>query len=153
MRKSKQKMTKSKQKFVDLDADDFRDNMDFTTNECAMMSRGYKPFDKRSTEAMVTSSIPQTNIDKIIALNSLQTTAGYFKEDNIVESIKKFAVVKNECFEKNIATNVWLTALIIAYLEKNFSDEKDTWELIVGKARDWLGKTDVIHQATEILMD
>ena len=87
----------------------------------------------KSTVEMVTASIPQSNIDKIVALTSLQTAAGYFKEDNIVESIigKKFAVFKNECGEKNIETNVWLTALIIAYLEKNFSDEKDTWELIV----------------------
>ena len=53
--------------------------------------------------------------------------------------------------ENKIETNVLLTALIIAYLEKNFPNEKDTWELIVEKAKDWLGKNDIIRRATDLL--
>eukprot|EP00090_Calanus_glacialis_P005452 TRINITY_DN14219_c0_g1_i3.p1 TRINITY_DN14219_c0_g1~~TRINITY_DN14219_c0_g1_i3.p1 ORF type:complete len:804 (+),score=256.05 TRINITY_DN14219_c0_g1_i3:133-2544(+) len=118
------------------------DSDDDVTKECGVMSRSTK-----------SARVPQTNIDKIVALTSLQTAAGYFKEDSIAESIigEKFAAFKKQCVEKKIETTVWLTALIIAYLEKNFPDEKDTWELIVDKAKDWLGKNDVIRMATNIL--
>ena len=127
------------------------DEDDCITEECAVMSSSANSSRSRSTKS--TARVPQTNIDKIVALTSLQTAAGNFKEDSIVESIigEKFVAFKKQCVKKKIATNVWLTALIIAYLEKNFPHEQDTWELIVDKAKDWLGQTDVIRQATDLL--
>ena len=56
------------------------------------------------------------------------------------------------CIVKNIETKVWMTAIIIAFVEKNFPDEKDTWEMIVEKARDWLGKTEVVVAASDCLV-
>jgi len=90
--------------------------------------------------------LPKTNMDKIVALTSLQTASGYFKEDNIIESIigDKFAVFQEQCKRRNVETRVWITALIIAFIQKNFPDEKDSWELIVEKAQDWLGNTHAI---------
>jgi len=90
--------------------------------------------------------MPKTNMDKIVALTSLQTASGYFKEDNIIESIigDKFAVFQEQCKRRNVETRVWITALIIAFIQKNFPDEKDSWELIVEKAQDWLGNTHAI---------
>ena len=58
---------------------------------------------------------------------------------------------QEQCKKKNIETRVWLTALIIAFIQKNFPDEKDSWELIVEKAQDWLGNTHVILCAAQCL--
>ena len=96
----------------------------------------------------------KTNMEKVLALISLQTAVGHFNEDEIIKTIigTKFEVFKTKCVDKNIDTKVWLTALIIAYIEQNFPDEKDRWDLIVEKARDWLGSTEVIVAASNYLM-
>ena len=101
------------------------------------------------------SEKPMSNKEKLLALTSLQTAAGYFKEDKTIESIigEKFEVFKKQCDEKNVETKVWQTALIIAFIEQNFTDEKDTWEMIVEKARDWLGETEMILAASDCLME
>ena len=39
----------------------------------------------------------------------------------------------------------------ISYIEKKFQNEKDLWEMIVEKARDWLQNTDIIIRASEFL--
>jgi len=105
----------------------------------------------RSRESV--KKMPKTNMDKIVALTSLQTAAGYFKEDNIIKTIigDKFAVFQEQCKGGNIESRVWITALIIAFIQKNFPDERDSWELIVEKAEDWLGNTDVIVSAAQCL--
>ena len=92
-------------------------------------------------------------MDKVVVLTSLQTAAGYFKEDVIIKTIigDKFSVFEKECKNKNIETTVWLTALIIAFIQKNFPEEKDSWELIVEKAEKWLSNTDLIISASQCL--
>jgi len=123
--------------------------------ECATMSSKVRKTNEcEQTKSMGSSNIPKSNIDKIVALTSLQTAAGWFKSDDIVEKIigDNFVVFRKQSEGKKIDAKVWLTALIISYIEKSFPEEKDTWELIVEKARDWLGKTDVILMATQCLM-
>eukprot|EP00092_Neocalanus_flemingeri_P030787 GFUD01033440.1.p1 GENE.GFUD01033440.1~~GFUD01033440.1.p1 ORF type:complete len:808 (-),score=279.18 GFUD01033440.1:316-2739(-) len=95
----------------------------------------------------------KSNMEKVLALTSLQAAAGYFKQEEIIRTIigNKFEVFKAECVTKNIDTKVWLTALVIAFIEQNFPDEKDTWDLIVEKARDWLGNTEVVVAASDCL--
>ena len=92
-------------------------------------------------------------MDKVVVLTSLQTAAGYFKEDVIIQTIigDKFSVFEKECKNKNIETTVWLTTLIIAFIQKNFPEEKDSWELIVEKAQNWLSNTDLIISASQCL--
>eukprot|EP00092_Neocalanus_flemingeri_P009192 GFUD01009893.1.p1 GENE.GFUD01009893.1~~GFUD01009893.1.p1 ORF type:complete len:803 (+),score=226.34 GFUD01009893.1:227-2635(+) len=96
----------------------------------------------------------KTSMEKILALTSFQTAAGYFTEDKIVENIigEKFSVFKNQSIKKKIGNQVWVTALIIAYIELNMPADKDTWDMIVQKARDWLENSDVVVAATECLM-
>ena len=92
-------------------------------------------------------------MDKLLALTSPQTASGCFKEDKIMETINgdKFSVFEKSCLEKKIDTQVWQTALIVAFIEQMFNDEKDTWELIIEKARDWIGSTGVIKDAVDCL--
>jgi len=138
-----------------LQADSY--NMSSMGRDFKVMSMS-KKFRKRNeceqTKSMGSSNIPKSNIDKIVALTSLQTAAGWFKSDDIIEKIigDNFEVFRKQSEGKKIDAKVWLTALIISYIEKSFPEEKDTWELIVEKARDWLGKTDVILMATRCLM-
>merc|ERR1711892_9527 len=123
--------------------------------ECATMSSKVRKTNEcEQTKSMGSLNIPKSNIDKIVALTSLQTAAGFFKSDNIIEKIigNKFEAFKKQSEGKKIDAKVWVTALIISYIEQSFPEEKDTWELIVEKARDWLGKTDVILMATQCLM-
>ncbi|KAI1354604.1 hypothetical protein F5Y01DRAFT_255342 [Xylaria sp. FL0043] len=49
-----------------------------------------------------------------------------------------------------IQNAVVATALAIAFLEKRMAHEVDSWELIVEKARDWLGQQDQINVEQEI---
>jgi hypothetical protein len=47
-------------------------------------------------------------------------------------------------FEEKAAANgiedrdVFATAVAVAYLEEKMADEKDSWELVVDKAREWM---------------
>jgi len=122
--------------------------------ECATMSSKVRKTNEcKQGKFIVSSKVPKNNMDKIVALTSLQTAAGFFKADIIAEKIigNKFEVFRKLCEEKKIDIKIWLTALIISYIEKSFPEEKDTWELIVEKARDWLGKTDILLMATQCL--
>ena len=86
-------------------------------------------------------------------LTSLQTAAGYFKEDAIIEILigEKFLIFQKQCVAENIETSVWVTALVISYIEMKFQNEKDSWAMIVEKARNWLQKADLIIRASECL--
>jgi hypothetical protein len=48
-------------------------------------------------------------------------------------------------------TDVWATALAIAFLIKEFSDKKDEWEMIVEKAVNWLKSRDM--EGRDIMQD
>ena len=97
---------------------------------------------------------PKSKIQNLLMLTSLQTAIGYFKEDELVEKLigQKFDIFRTECMDKNIETRVWLTAIIIAFIEEEFSDEKDSWEMIVEKAREWLNRNELINAAYDCLM-
>ena len=85
----------------------------------------------------------------LLMLTSLQSAVGYFKENESIEKLigHKFGIFRKECLDKGIETRVWLTALIIAFIEREFPDEKDSLELIVGKAREWLGRDELVLAA------
>ena len=97
---------------------------------------------------------PKSKIQNLLMLTSLQTAIGYFKEDELVENLigQKFDIFRTECMDKGIETRVWLTAIIIAFIEEEFSDERDSWEMIVEKAREWLNRNELIIAAYNCLM-
>ena len=85
----------------------------------------------------------------LLMLTSLQSAVGYFKENESIEKLigHKFGIFRKECLDTGIETRVWLTALIIAFIEREFPDDKDSWEMIVEKARKWLGGDEMVVAA------
>ena len=96
----------------------------------------------------------KNNMEKVLHFASLQNAAGAFKQSNAaVELIgeDKVEIFKKQCETRNISLENWWTALIIAFIEINFPDEKDTWELFIQKASDWLNNSNIIKNAKTIL--
>ena len=96
----------------------------------------------------------KTEMDKILALTSLQTAAGAFRyEESILDlvigpQVEKF---RELCEARNIGQDRWLTALIIAFIEQRFASQKETWELLVEKSREWLNDDALIEEAKQII--
>merc|ERR1719342_393745 len=92
---------------------------------------------------------PTNDMEKILMFASLQTAAGAFKQnktsisligDNLVEKFKK------QCEAQGISMEKWWTALVIAFIEKKFTKEKDTWELFIQKGSDWLNNSGLVAE-------
>ena len=95
-----------------------------------------------------------TDMDKILALTSLQTAAGAFRYDESVLDLVIGAEVetfRELCEDRNIEQDRWLTALIIAFIEQRFASQKETWELLVEKSREWLNDDALIEEAKQII--
>ena len=110
--------------------------------------------DCSATKKSVKIPTLKTDMDRLLALTSLQTAAGAFRyEKSVVDlvlgaEVEKFRVL---CEGRNIAQDRWLTAFIIAFIEHRFAAEKDTWELIVEKSRDWLSDDHLVEEARKII--
>ena len=93
-------------------------------------------------------------MEKISLIASSQTAAGAFKPVKALVimmgavKVEKFQAV---CEKKKIAKEKWMTAYVIAYIQANFSKEKDTWELFVEKASDWLYDPELVNEAEQYL--
>ena len=93
-------------------------------------------------------------MDKLLVLTSLQTAAGAFRyEKSVVDlvlgpDVEKF---RELCEGRNIGQDRWLTALIIAFIEQRFASQKETWELLVEKSREWLNDDALIEEAKQII--
>ncbi|KAG9230060.1 von Willebrand factor type A domain-containing protein [Amylocarpus encephaloides] len=76
--------------------------------------------------------------DKLHALIELQNFDGSWPTDQL-EKIN--AIVGNliDQNQKGESETLWLTA-IVAYMETKMSDEEQTWEMIVEKAKNWMGE-------------
>ena len=95
-----------------------------------------------------------TDMDRLLALTSLQTAGGAFRYEKSVMDLVLGAEVekfRELCEGRNIAQDRWLTAFIIAFIEHRFAAEKDTWELIVEKSRDWLSDDHLVEEARKII--
>ena len=107
---------------------------------------------KRSAE-LPTSSL-NTDMDKLLALTSLQNAAGAFRYSKSVLDLIIGTQVENFrdlCEGRNISQDRWLTAIIIAFIEQRFAAEKDTWELIVEKSREWLSDDPLVEEAKKMI--
>ena len=56
--------------------------------------------------------------------------------DAVQALVKK--IVAERVLDNRQVSTVVVTAIVVKFLEKKLSDDEDTWELIVEKARDWL---------------
>jgi len=41
----------------------------------------------------------------------------------------------------------WITALVIAYFEENFGEQKELWEMIIVKAKELVNDENVVEKA------
>ena len=82
--------------------------------------------------------------DKMMALMTLQSASGHFAENKMIGEIvgKPLEDLKAEVPDSKPETmKSWLTAVVIAFLELKYQEEKDLWGMSVEKA-----KTVVIDQ-------
>ena len=73
--------------------------------------------------------------DPLNLLIALQCANGSFKFGNALQIEEQ--KLKDTCPEK-VDLTVWMTAYAIALFEAKFDDEKDLWEFVVNKARDFV---------------
>ena len=78
----------------------------------------------------------KSKVDRILALIELQDFEGSWLADNDeIPIILGFAIPESP----NGDSKVWVTILVVLYLEVKNADEEGTWGLVVEKAREWLG--------------
>ena len=78
----------------------------------------------------------KSDADKVLALIDLQDFEGYWPENNLeIPLIIGFDIPK--CPEK-ISNKVWITLLIIAFLDVKMVNEEGTWAMVGEKARGFL---------------
>ena len=109
--------------------------------------------DSRTKRSVKTPTL-KTDMDRLLALTSLQTAAGAFRyEKSVVDLVLGADVEKFRelCEGRNIGQDRWLTAFIIAFIEQRFAGEKETWELIVEKSRDWLQDEPLVEEAKKMI--
>ena len=94
-------------------------------------------------------------MEKILYIANSQNAAGAFKDSK--ETAKMIGEGKVETFRvearaRGIPDAEWVTALVITFVETSFQEERDTWELFVQKASDWLNKPELVAEAKHFLM-
>ncbi len=83
-------------------------------------------------------SKPALSSDSLTNLISFQHASGFWNLKDISEKLVKKPEVESQC-PSNVSKEVWATILALAYLELNYSKQKDEWELVAMKAEMWLG--------------
>ena len=73
--------------------------------------------------------------DKVLALISLQDFEGSWVPRTVVEEIMCLQVPKNP---KAGDQKVFITLVVVCFLEQKMASEEGTWALVVEKARGWL---------------
>ncbi|KAI9878849.1 MAG: hypothetical protein M1830_010321 [Pleopsidium flavum] len=89
-----------------------------------------------------------TEMDSLHRIISLQSFEGLWELTNALLRVLKLSRVDAEDkVPVKTRVNVWATVLAIYFLEQKMGDQKDSWELVVEKARVWLGSEGVDEEA------
>ncbi|KAL2061135.1 hypothetical protein VTL71DRAFT_7408 [Oculimacula yallundae] len=82
--------------------------------------------------------VPTSISDKVLALIKLQDFAGFWAADEGKES-RAFQIIgiSSNC-TYGADADVWLTVLVIKFLQEKCAEEQGTWELVVEKAQAWV---------------
>ena len=85
-----------------------------------------------------------TKRQKLLLLISLQDFEGFWEKDKRISQILGVdeETLKSKTWKgaKKVSEKVWVTILVIIFLEEKMDDVQDVWELVVEKAREWYGK-------------
>merc|ERR1712126_464987 len=103
------------------DCSDDCDDCSDTLEECSA-----EPFDFPSSDIKMNVTRSDISHQNMMSLIDLQTAEGHFKEDSLIEKVvgKSLEILKKEAKDDNICMKVWITALVIAYFEENYEEQK-----------------------------
>jgi len=76
--------------------------------------------------------------EKVHAVIELMEFEGYWSADEHRRGIFAIIGVKANGPTEKQRQNVWLTVLVIAFLQKEMKTEEELWCMVVEKAEDWL---------------
>ena len=106
------------------------------------------------------TTTPTCSSDETLhSLIALQTFAGFWEATDSVFNIMGIPSEKLGLENRAMGAggdakhkkNAWVTLLVVRFLEMYMQSEKDVWELVVDKARAWLGETGIESEAkTEV---
>ncbi|KAH7400312.1 von Willebrand domain-containing protein [Cadophora sp. MPI-SDFR-AT-0126] len=83
------------------------------------------------------STAPTSIADKVLALIELQDFDGFWASDSKKRAFN-IVGVKDTDSPVGVDAKVWLTILVVKFLQEKCGEEQGTWELVVEKARAWL---------------
>jgi hypothetical protein len=79
-------------------------------------------------------------VAKVHALIALQSFHGAWPFSAVGQISAILGIPVGECAREGVQSDVWITLLVVRYLEVCLSEEEGTWALIVEKARGWLAE-------------
>ncbi|XP_052099163.1 von Willebrand factor A domain-containing protein 5A-like isoform X2 [Mytilus californianus] len=146
---------------------DSMDTYEESDEECAMscVSNNYvdmSPGGNERTQRILSgdkstkSEKTKSSGDKMMIIVSLQNFDGSWSQSSELQSVLNVSQTE---LKAKYQGNIWCTALVVAFLEKNFSKRKSEWEMIYNKAIKWLtsqdreGKsvTQIIEEGNDII--
>lgn len=120
----------------------------------AKRSNTFKAHRKQKTASQAierqSSDSPSLGDEVLYSLISLQTFAGFWElNDEVVNIIgiprEMLGLLENRIIGEKLDAaednqNLWVTLLVVRFMEMYMQEEKDVWDLVVDKARAWLGE-------------
>ena len=130
-------------KVFDNDPEDYEEESD---NDMSFTL--FDSTDSRSMSRSRSASPQPKDKDPLEALIDLQLANGSFKYGSGLGFSE--AELKKSCPE-SISNEVWITAIVIGILAKKFAKDKDLWELVANKAKNFV-KTNLVKMDYDQLM-
>ncbi len=97
-------------------------------------SRFRSRFTSSSSEDEFSSHSPRQEEDLMTQLIQLQKSSGEFQWGNAIEVALDMNQDQIKGANPEVEEGVWVTILVICFLEKKMLEEKELWELVVDKA-------------------
>ena len=98
--------------------------------------RGAEPSSPAAAQAPQ-FTVPESIADKVLTLIELQDFDGFWAVDGDKHAFLIMGI-KDTAAPSGVDANVWLTVLVIKFLQEKCAEEEGTWELVVEKAKAWL---------------
>lgn len=106
------------------------------------------------------STVPLSPSDQVLySLIALQTFAGFWElSDEVVNTLciprERLGLLDNTVIGGKAGAaddnqNLWVTLLVVRFLETYMQEEKDVWDLVIDKAREWLSERELKDGAEE----
>jgi len=89
------------------------------------------------------SNPPQSKVDQVVDLISLQTTEGLFSNSKKIYEILNIQEADANIISKDIDENIFNTLLVLTALEERFKDLHSSWDLVGRKGKEYLKKQNV----------